>query len=71
MNNHKRQKINLKYLHVFYTLLDAAWTSLNECFEQFKTYDDNFSFFYKVFEIESKELKRHCENIENLLKDDS
>jgi hypothetical protein len=54
-------------VNVFYTLLDTAWNSLNERFEQFQTHVDHFGFLYKLNDIQQEHLMKCCADLEIVL----
>ncbi|XP_040369370.1 zinc finger MYM-type protein 1-like [Rosa chinensis] len=56
----------------FYYIIDQALSSLQSRFEQFKKYEEDFGFLFKLEKLKSidnKSLMNYCMNLEDLLKD--
>lgn len=53
---------------MFQTVLDTAWVSLNEAFEQPKYHSDNFNFLHYLSEIDNEALGNKCDDLEICLK---
>lgn len=56
-------------VNVFYTLLDTAWNSLTERFDQLQTYVNYFSFLYNLYDINNEDLLKHCADLQIILTD--
>lgn len=57
----------------FLCIIDQALSSLQSRFEQFKKYEDDFGFLFKLEKLKSidnNSLMDYCKNLETLLKDD-